>query len=391
MSTSEMKNVDPKVVAAQNRRKIEKDKRRKNYHDSQVQGTNNSSIVSKRSVEMIYNPVTEPKARDWFRFFVPKGKRRSPAINRGYWVRMESIKQAVHRIQNQYRDTVRVVNLGCGFDPFPFKTLAESENAFEFFDFDYPELVAKKLSMIKKAPEIMEVIGKENAIEETEQKLGVVMSTDTYKLVGCDLKDTELYEKQLECLLHSGVPTIFIAEVSLAYMKPEHANPVVEILSRLPNSHVLVLEQIMPSGDSHFFAQKMLYHFSHLRSPLQCVETYSTKEKQQARFGKYFPRVEIIDLFESWGQLVSSEMKELVASVEDFDEWEEFIVFCQHYVVIHATNSSSNIFTQETAPPDLDIVQPFSISPMIVDVLTPAQGHSFMEVCLKRDQMIFSY
>ncbi|KAM9891444.1 hypothetical protein OXX79_010716 [Metschnikowia pulcherrima] len=368
MSTSEMKNVDPKVVAAQNRRKIEKDKRRKNYHDSQVQGTNNSSIVSKRSVEMIYNPVTEPKARDWFKYFVPKGKRRSPAINRGYWVRMESIKQAVRRIQNQYRDTVRVVNLGCGFDPFPFKTLAESENAFEFFDFDYPELVAKKLSMIKKAPEIMEVIGKENAIEETEQKLGVVMSTDPYKLVGCDLKDTELYEKQLECLLHSGVPTIFIAEVSLAYMKPEHANPVVEISSRLPNSHVLVLEQIMPSGDSHFFAQKMLYHFSHLRSPLQCVETYSTKEKQQARFSKYFPRVEIIDLFESWGQLVSSEMKELVASVEDFDEWEEFIVFCQHYVVIHATNSSSNIFTQETAPPDLDIVQPFSISPMIVDV-----------------------
>lgn len=356
-----MKNVDPAVVAAQNKRKIEKDKRRKNYHDSQVQGTNNSSIVSKRSVEMIYNPITEPSSDEWFKHFVPKGKRRSPAINRGYWVRMESIKQTVNRLQSQYLGTIRVVNLGCGFDPFPFKTLAESDKTFEFFDFDYPELVARKLGMIKDSPEIMNVIGKINVIGEKEKSLGVVMSTESYKLVGCDLKDTELYKKQLECLLHSGIPTVFIAEVSLAYMKPEHANPVVEILSKLPNSHVLVLEQIMPAGDSHFFSQKMLYHFSHLRSPLQCVETYSTKEKQHARFLQYFPNVEVIDLFESWNQLVSDEMKQLVASVEDFDEWEEFIVFCQHYVVIHATNSGKTLFNKKKVLPALESINPLTI------------------------------
>ncbi|GEQ72866.1 hypothetical protein JCM33374_g6554 [Metschnikowia sp. JCM 33374] len=345
-----MKNVDPAVVAAQNRRKIEKDKRRKNYHDSQVQGTNNSSIVSKRSVEMLYNQATDPASEEWFKYFVPKGKRRSPAINRGYWIRMESIKQVVHRIQKHHQGKIRVVNLGCGFDPFPFKTLAESENIFDFYDFDYPELVAKKMAMIQQAPDIMKVIGNEDVVDEYHKKLGVVMSTPTYKLVGCDLKDTKLYKKQLECLLHSGVPTVFIAEVSLAYMKPEHANPVIELSSQLPNSHCLVLEQIMPGGDSHFFAQKMLYHFSHLRSPLQCVETYSTKLKQRDRFAEYYPHCEVVDLFESWQQLVSPEMKQLVASVEDFDEWEEFIVFCQHYVVIHATNSEHTIFKNSSAP-----------------------------------------
>ncbi|OBA19681.1 LCM-domain-containing protein [Metschnikowia bicuspidata var. bicuspidata NRRL YB-4993] len=347
---------DPAAVAAQNRRKIEKDKRRRNYHDSQVQGTNNSSIVSKRSVEKIYSPITEPESKEWFKFFVPKGKRRSPAINRGYWVRMESIKQAVQRIRNQYGGTIRVVNLGCGFDPYPFKTLAESGDAFEFFDFDYPDLVARKLALIRDAPEIMDVIGAEELILPEHKSLGVVMSTASYKLVGCDLKNTALYQKQLNTLLHSGVATVFIAEVSLAYMKPEHANPVVQILSQLPNSHVLVLEQIMPSGDSHFFAQKMLYHFSHLRSPLQC--------KQKARFQEYFPQVEIIDLFESWSQLVSSDMKKLVAEVEDFDEWEEFIVFCQHYVVIHATNSEKLIFEATQEPPAFDSIEPLKISVM---------------------------
>lgn len=341
------------AIAAQNKRKIEKDKRRKHYHDSQVQGTNNSSIVSKRSVEVLYNPVVEPETKEWFKHFVPKGKRRSPAINRGYWLRMESIKQAVLRIQAAHGSRVRIVNLGCGFDPFPFQMLAENSIECEFFDFDYPELVQRKLALMKDSPEIMEVIGP--VVEQTEaaKKMGVILATDTYSLVGCDLKNCKLYEEQLHTLLDSSDgPVIFIAEVSLAYMKPEHANPVVEILSRLPNSHILVLEQIMPSGDKHFFAQKMLYHFQHLTSPLQCVKTYSTKDLQKKRFQQYFPVVEVIDLFESWKQLVSPEKKTLVETVEEFDEWEEFIVFCQHYVVIHATNSSHSIFNESDSIED---------------------------------------
>jgi tRNA wybutosine-synthesizing protein 4 len=42
--------------------------------------TNNSSIVSKRSVERLYFP-NEPH---FFRYFVKKPQRRSPLINRGY-------------------------------------------------------------------------------------------------------------------------------------------------------------------------------------------------------------------------------------------------------------------------------------------------------------------
>jgi tRNA wybutosine-synthesizing protein 4 len=42
--------------------------------------TNNSSIVSKRSVERLYFP-NEPH---FFRYFVKRPQRRSPLINRGY-------------------------------------------------------------------------------------------------------------------------------------------------------------------------------------------------------------------------------------------------------------------------------------------------------------------
>ncbi|KAF3991643.1 hypothetical protein FT663_01430 [Candidozyma haemuli var. vulneris] len=339
----------PEQVLANNRRKIEKDKRRLVYHDLQVQGTNNSSIVSKRSVEAIYNPILEPGSKEWIKHFVPKAKRRSPAINRGYWIRMESIKQMILRIRQKYAEVdapVRIVNLGCGFDTLPFQFLETQQGKYEFYDFDYPELVQRKLAVIKESEEILSVIGSPNELTPVQKDMGITMATDTYKLVGCDLKDTKLYQKQLESLLPSskGAATIFIAEVSLAYMKPEDANPVIEISSTVDNSHFLVLEQIMPSGPHHFFAEKMLYHFSHLRSPLQCVETYSTKEKQTERFAQYFSNVEIRDLFECWKDLVDKEKKKLVDEVEAFDEWEEFIVFCQHYVVIHATNSKHLVF-----------------------------------------------
>ena len=55
--------------------------------DEFVMDTNNSSIVSKRSVEKLYYRG-EP---EYFRHFVGKFKRRSPLINRGYWLRMLSL------------------------------------------------------------------------------------------------------------------------------------------------------------------------------------------------------------------------------------------------------------------------------------------------------------
>lgn len=339
-------------VAAQNRHKVEKDRRRKSYHDSQVQGTNNSLIVLKRSVEMIYSARVDGLQTHWFEHFVPKGKRRSPAINRGYWIRMESIRQMVRRVLAQYDGQVRVVNLGCGFDPFPFQTLSEQPGKYIFYDFDYPELVRRKLGMITASDELVACVGDSILVDDNLRSLGVVLASNQYYLVGCDLKDTALYQRQMEALLGGGLPTIFIAEVSLAYMEPRHANPVVELSAQLPNSHTLVLEQIMPAGDDHFFAQKMLYHFAHLRSPLQCVETYSTREKQRSRFAQYYPDVEIADLFECWNQLVPRERKALVHAVEDFDEWEEFIVFCQHYVVIHARNGGQSILGTSSAVPE---------------------------------------
>lgn len=83
----------------------------KQHRDELIMDTNKSSIVSKRSVEKLYYEG-EP---EYFRYFVSKFKRRSPLINRGYWLRMKAIEHGVSRFLAE-RTAKRkvVVNLGCG-------------------------------------------------------------------------------------------------------------------------------------------------------------------------------------------------------------------------------------------------------------------------------------
>ena len=79
--------------------------------DDFIMDTNNSSIVSKRSVEKLYY-AGEP---EYFRYFVNKLKRRSPLINRGYWLRMRAIERTVENLLREPSDKRKVVvNLGCG-------------------------------------------------------------------------------------------------------------------------------------------------------------------------------------------------------------------------------------------------------------------------------------
>lgn len=83
----------------------------KHQRDELIMDTNKSSIVSKRSVEKLYYDG-EP---EYFRYFVSKFKRRSPLINRGYWLRMKSIEHAVSRFLSERTSKRKVVvNLGCG-------------------------------------------------------------------------------------------------------------------------------------------------------------------------------------------------------------------------------------------------------------------------------------
>lgn len=81
--------------------------------DEYIMDTNDSSIVSKRSVARFYLK-NEP---DFFEPFVKKFQRRHPLINRGYWLRIQAIDYGVLHFLRQprpYPGKKVIVNLGCG-------------------------------------------------------------------------------------------------------------------------------------------------------------------------------------------------------------------------------------------------------------------------------------
>lgn len=335
-----------KVSSKQTNNKTPKQKHskgaKKETHDLFVQGTNDSSIVSKRSVEMLYSLPVDNTTTQYFQHFVKKAPRRTPVINRGYWIRMRSIRMAVEKIiqQQPSNQRINIVNLGCGYDPLPFQLLDDeliNKNRLFCIDIDYPELAGYKSQMIQMSPELLSITG-----NPTESKF-CAFQTENYALLGCDLTNQADYIEKMDSFGANDITTttIFIAEVSLAYMTPETANPIIETSSKFSNSHFLILEQLMPAGSSHPFAKRMLNHFKKMEAPLQCVETYPTIENQINRFKALgYKTARAQDLLGCW-ELVDEDLKQKVAKVEPFDEWEEFFYFGQHYINLHATNQVS--------------------------------------------------
>ncbi|GMM45144.1 tRNA methyltransferase [Pichia kluyveri] len=338
-------------------------KTKKIVHDLFVQGTNDSSIVSKRSVEILYNPIVEPESKPYFQHFVKKSPRRSPVINRGYWIRMKSIRMAIEKIieAQPIGQRINIINLGCGYDPLPFQLLDDQkfkDRKLYCIDVDFPELIRYKSQMINMAPELKDLIG-ENI--ENHGIPGIIIKTENYGTMGCDLTNKELYCQQLESFTanSSATTNIFIAEVSLAYMTPETANPIINTSSEFSNSHFLILEQLMPSGEHHPFAKRMINHFKKMEAPLQCVHTYPTILDQIDRFKKLgFQNVNARNLIGCW-DLVPNEIKKKVHEVEAFDEWEEFIFFGQHYINLHATNQEG---VEVYSTPYAELYKPLPVS-----------------------------
>ncbi|AGO11589.1 AaceriADL194Wp [[Ashbya] aceris (nom. inval.)] len=397
-------------MTAKQKLQWEKKVRSLKYADLAVQGTNTSSIASKRSVERLYadvlgNPMQGSNAqspREYFKYFVKKPLRRSPCINRGYWLRLMAIRTGLRCIAegSGSRDIV-VVNLGCGYDPLPFQLLDRENGALtefgdrmSFVDVDYPDLIAKKLDIIQNTPELQQIVG--GSVEGVSGQ--VLYRTAKYMAAACDLNDGAAFEALTgKFNLPADAVVVFIAEVSLAYMRPEKADAIIEVCGKIPNSHFLLLEQLLPAGEHSPFSRTMLRHFKSNDSPLQSVSTYPTIVDQEARFRRLgFENVNAGDMHQLWRAL-DKELVTKVQAVEPFDELEEFYLFCHHYIIAHATNDLSFSFGSKYTLPQ--VPQPTSeiySADMPMELVTPSNSELLQRkfgasVVLGSDTILFSF
>lgn len=201
----------------------------KQKQDEAIIGTNDYSIVSKRSVEKIYYPE-EPQ---FFEPFIAKFKRRAPLINRGYWLRMQAIEQAVLQFLDEKSEKKKlIVNLGCGYEPLPFRMLWKYGSrcrVVRFVDVDYPQLMQKKVEVIWKNDIYSDLLTQ--SMPETRGS-SVLLNDGRYCAVGCDLGDTKVLDEifRTELQLDDSL-VLFIGEVSIVYMDVNQADQLIKLCS----------------------------------------------------------------------------------------------------------------------------------------------------------------
>lgn len=212
----------------------------------------------------------------------------------------------------------------------------------KFIDIDFPDLMLRKTKTVLSTPQLVDPLTN----LETFDKGTVLLKSDNYAQIGCDLRDlTALRTAISELVDISASSFLLVAEVSITYMETDPADALIQWASGLGRSEFCLLEQILPDGPEHPFAKTMLSHFDKLSTPLKSVHRYHDLESQKDRFtSRGWPTVKAWSLWQAWADstYLSSAERRKLDEVEPFDEWEEFTLFASHYCIITACNYLGN-------------------------------------------------
>lgn len=249
----------------------------KNSSDTAVQGTNDSSVLSKASAA----------ARGYFRdpfiqHFVCKVARRSPLINRGYFVRWRAVDHCVRQFLHvtAKRPHRQIVSLGAGFDSLYFRLHAEGVlDRTVMFEVDFPEVSRRKAALIASNVELRGMLD-----STLPPHTGAIyMSSSRYRLLGIDVREESQMEEALSAAgLDWAAPTLILSEVVLTYMDTRWSDAVIRWAANLlPQSLFVMYEQIHPHDP---FGRVMQEHFLKLNSTLHALQQYPDLCAQRRRF-----------------------------------------------------------------------------------------------------------
>lgn len=193
--------------------------------------------------------------------------------------------------------------------------------------------------MVMETRELRELLGPDVIISKSTKEK-VLLRSDKYCQLACDLRELQVFKETLESLVSlDNADVLFVAEVSVTYMDTYSADSLIQWASGIGKAEFCLLEQILPNGPNHPFAKTMLKHFEKLNTPLKSVKQYPTISSQISRFNsRGWQQVDIWDLWEAWegDDFITSAERIALDDIEPFDEWEELMLFGRHYFVMHA-------------------------------------------------------
>lgn len=259
-----------------------------------VQGTNDSSIVSKHAmVEAGY--LSDPYLQI---FTLRNAPRRAPLINRGYYVRSKAIDSIIHSFL-LLQGPKQIVSLGAGFDTtyLRLSTSVELQHRMRdvyFVEVDFPEVVQRKKDLISASDVDSTVF----AAQKEAKHENVKLSTSNYCLIGVDLGDLvslkHLWTTPTACSVVKELPTLVLSECVMTYMDDKLSSNLIRFCHDFFSRCLFVTYEQVEPYDA--FGQFMRSHFDKLNSSLKGICVYDNKLKQVQRYKSCgFSEVSFVD------------------------------------------------------------------------------------------------
>lgn len=172
--------------------------------------------------------------------------------------------------------------------------------------------------------------------EDKTPEDGVLLDSDKYSILGCDLRNTKKVGRIIKSLVDiQDCVVLCVAEVSITYMAAEDSDAVLAWSSALSQDVTFcLLEQRSPDRADNAFTATMMKHFEKLNTPLRSLLKYPGTHTQTQRFlDAGFPYVECQSLWDLWAdpRFLSPSQRMALDHIEPFDEWEDFALFASHY------------------------------------------------------------
>ncbi|XP_074833224.1 tRNA wybutosine-synthesizing protein 4 isoform X2 [Carettochelys insculpta] len=307
--------------------------------DRAIQGTNDSSVLSKCSTAA-FGYIQD----GFLQYFITKRCRRAPLIHRGYYVRAQAVDHCVQEflLQSQGYPRRQILSLGAGFDSLYFRLKnAGLLSRTLVYEVDFPGVACQKAALIKSRKELATIVGEAGGRESGAMSF----AGEDYKLLGVDLSELSNLEQALnEAGLDPEVPTMFLAEVVLTYMEISSSDALIQWAAQHFSCAQFVLyEQIHPEDP---FGHIMQQHFIQLNSVLHSLAQYPNCEAQRRRFlQRGWAKCTVIDMNEFYTSFMPEHERQRVQALEPFDEYEEWHLKCSHYFILAASKGEGLSWT----------------------------------------------
>ncbi|ROL55070.1 tRNA wybutosine-synthesizing protein 4 [Anabarilius grahami] len=312
--------------------------KRKQGKDAAVQGTNDSSVVSKVSAA-----AQGYFHDDFLKHFVCKVSRRAPLINRGYYVRWKAVDHCMNQFLHATKSCSRrqILSLGAGFDSLFFRLHAEGAlGGVTVFEVDFPEVARRKADLINSNACLKDAFPDWEIVSNQQTSNAVFVRSGHYNLIGVDVRKEQKVEAALSRAgLQWDAPTLVLSEVVLTYMETQWSDAVIGWTAKLfPQSMFVMYEQIHPDDP---FGRVMQNHFLKLNSTIHALKQHPHTVAQTQRFiQKGWEKCVCLDMNQFYFDLLPEDERQRVEGLEPFDEFEEWHQKCSHYFILSASKGS---------------------------------------------------